>query len=120
MSIIKKMRKAFAVYWEPGSNDGYGGTAFSAPIEIKVRWEDTQELIIDKNGQEIVAKSLVYVDRVLNLDGYLFRGKLTDLGNLDSSEDPDDPTTIQEAFEIRKFAELPKLNYREVLLTAWL
>lgn len=120
MGIIKKMRKAFAVYWEPGANDGFGGTAFTLPIELKVRWEDSQELIIDKNGQEIVAKSLVYVDRIVLLDGYLFRGKLTDLSNLDSTEDPNDPTTITEAFEIRKFDQLPKLNYRETLLTAWL
>jgi len=111
MSIITRMRKQNAVYWAPASVDGYGDRGFSSPVEIECRWDDTNELFLDDDGNEVMARSTIYPDRVLAMGGMLKEGEL------DSSMG-DDPAEYSDAYEIRSFQKIPNLKNTEVLYIA--
>jgi len=108
IGFLKRLRKQKAVWWQRGSPDTYGEFAFAAPVEIKCRWEDTSQEIVDMKGQTITSRSLVYVDRVLAVGDKLLRGEL------------DSNSSIEDAFEIQKFDQLPDFRNKAVLLTAYL
>lgn len=114
MSIITRMRKQQALYWEVAVKDGKGGHTFADAVIIDCRWEDiTTDQISDK-GEKIVSSTTVYVDRDVLLDGYLAKYE---------NELPlitDNPEKIREAFKIVKFNKLPNLRNTEELKTAFL
>jgi len=97
-------------YWEPKSSDVFGGDTFWTPKTVKGRWEDVAELFRDKTGQEVVSRSLVYLDIDINVNGYLYRGISTVA----------DPRTLPEALEIRQFSSIPDLRYLRKLRVAYL
>lgn len=109
MSLIKRMRKQYAVYWPPSENDDFGQPIPQEPIEIRCRWEDVQEEYQDLKGEKHVSNAIVYVDRELEIDGYLWEGKLSEL----ESEEPVEAG----AYEIKKVNKLPNLRATEFLRT---
>jgi len=88
-----------ATYWAPGAVSGFGGRTFSAPVTIRVRWEDRAELFIDADGNEVRSRSIVYSDISVKQGGYLFLGEST----------ATDPTTVNNAYEIRDVTSTPNL-----------
>jgi hypothetical protein len=90
-------------YWSPGVNDGFGGTTFGSPVEIKGRWQDSQTLFRDAQGRERVSEAVVYVDRELATGGYLVRGISAEAS----------PTAG--AKEIRAKHSSPSLGYEQTL-----
>lgn len=119
MGIITTMRRQIAVYWSLTPNDvkydRYGQPIpIITPVEIKCRWEDVQEEFIDSEGTKRLSRSVVYVDRIVDIAGSLFLGLLTDL------TDPEVPSDNPGAFEIIQFTQLPNLRNTETLLTAFL
>lgn len=115
MSIITRMCHQTAVYWGSPVPDGYGQCTFAAAIEIDCRWEDKQELFIDSNSKEVLSQAVVYVDRDVDLNGYLYLGKESDLDSNHTN-----PQIIDGAREIRQFAKLPNLRVTEYLRQVWL
>ena len=113
MGIITKMRKQKATFWEKVGTDDYGRPTFTTPVEIDCRWEDTSEEYISYRGTREVAKSTVYVDRVMDVGGYL------KLGSPDSGT-ADDPTTEDDAWEVKMFRQVPNLKNTETLLSCML
>ena len=107
MSLIKRMRKQWCVYWEYLSQDINGKDVYDDPIAIKVRWEDKTDQDFLLTGQEVIVKSTVYVDRTMPLGGVLWLGLLVDA-----------PTTPSEHLKIKVFREIPKMNAREILRIA--
>lgn len=97
-------------YWEPNSSDVFGGDTFKAPKTVKGRWEEMAEMFRDKSGQEVVSRTIVYLDIDINVNGYLFRGVSTKL----------DPRTVDGALEIRQFSRVPDLRYLKTLRVAYL
>ena len=97
-----KMLRQKATYWAPGTEDGFGGTTFSAKVVIRCRWEDKSVLFPDDSGVEVKSQSIVYVDRVLAKEGYLLRGTTSST----------DPLTLANAFEIRRTEEYPTVDGR--------
>jgi hypothetical protein len=85
-----------ATYWGWSGGDGYGSRTFLAPVQIDCHWEDAQELFIDKDGRQVVSRAKVFVDRDLDMGGYLLLGA--------SSEA--DPRSVSGAFEIRQLAKV--------------
>ncbi len=86
-------------YWALAGRDAFGAITYDTPIIIKARWEQTEVLFIDTQGQERRSEAIVYVDRdVVNL-GKLFRGKST----------VTNPDTI-DAREIRSFKNIPLID----------
>jgi hypothetical protein len=95
-----------AVYWGTPASDGQGGRTFDEPIDIDCRWENVNELFVDGQGQERRSSAVVYVSVDVVVGGYLYLGTLTDL---DSSEE-DDPLSVNDAKEIRRFDTTPSLK----------
>jgi len=123
MSIIRKMRRQKAIFWENQGLDGFGKPQLKKPVEIDCRWEDLNELIKTASGEERMASSVIYVDRDMNEGDFLMLGELTSLGPVKN------PSELKNAHEIIKYAKTPVLRVRtdgldpnkdEYLRTAWL
>lgn len=71
MSIETRMLKQDALYWGPPVENGDGGFDYPDPVEIKCRWEEVVGEAKDTMSHERVKDSTVYVDRDVEVDGYL-------------------------------------------------
>ena len=121
-----------AVYWADPADDGYGGVSYADPIQISCRWEDKQQIIGTITGNQIVgfqnmSRAIVYVDRDLDVDGFLMLGTLDDLteSSGDSSGEFYDPHQLAGAYIIKRFEKTPALHnttefIRVAYLTPWL
>lgn len=108
MSIITRMRKQTAVWWQRTGRDVTGDPSFADPVEIDCRWDDKQELFVDVNGDEKISRATVYVDRDMSPGDWL------KLGELESST-PDDPRDTTGAWEMRDWNKMPNLRATEYL-----
>jgi len=93
-----------AVYWGTPTPDGYGGFTFADPIEVKCRWDDKTQMVVDFKGKEVVSKAQLIVLDDLDLQGLLYLGSLDDL---DSTEETD-PSTVEGAYEIIRIEKNPE------------
>lgn len=71
MSLITKIRKQNAVYWQATQQNQFGDWEFLPGIDVKVRWEEKQTNKRDATGQKVVFNSRVFVDRVMPLGSRL-------------------------------------------------
>lgn len=114
MSIIKKMRKQTAVWWERSTlPDAYGKYTYAAPLQIECRWDDSAVEYRNQQGQAVLSSATVYVDRVMKIGDMLMRGDW-------ESDTADDPTDEPTAFEIQRFDQNPNIKATETLLTAFI
>ena len=130
-SITRNLNQT-AVYWGSPVENGYGGVSYADPIEISCRWEDKQQIIGTITGNQIIgfqnmSRAIVYVDRDLDVDGWLMLGTLDDLteSSGDSSGEYYDPHQVAGAFIIKRFEKMPALHgttniLRVAYLTPWL
>jgi len=110
MDIIEEMRQQKAVYWAPTGTDQFNRRTYEAPVEIDCRWVDKRVVYHDKEGREKVSMAVVYVDRVLDIEGgVLWEGELA---NITSQA----PFENDGAYEIRAFNKTPTLDNDAVLL----
>lgn len=78
MSLPSKNLDQTATYWSPATPDGYGGSTFSTPIQIKCRWEDQDEEFVNTLGVREVSRSRVFVGQDVVTGGYLLLGVSTE------------------------------------------
>jgi hypothetical protein len=95
-----------AVYWGNPTPDGYGGFSYDDPVEIDCRWVNTNEVVVDAKGDEIVCHATVQVKQDLDEQGLLYLGELDDL---DSAEE-DNPRTVLGAYSIKRFDKIPTIK----------
>lgn len=76
MSRYARHMHQTATYWPPLGNDGFKQT-YGEPVPIKCRWQDDNERYKDSDGEEFVAKSVVYTDASIELKGVLALGEHT-------------------------------------------
>lgn len=105
MNITKNLKQTI-VYWSSPVSDGYGGYTFNTPIEIKGRWEDYQQVFIDSLGVQSVSKAVIYIDRDVDIEGYLYLGDLDDI----ASSDEGNPKNVSGAYMIRSFNKIPNIK----------
>jgi hypothetical protein len=77
--FIKKICVQTAVYWGNPHADGFGDMAYDTPVEIKVRWTDVNDVVLNNKGQEVVSKAHVLLSDDLDIDGYLWLGTISTL-----------------------------------------
>ena len=121
MSIILTRlprRKQKAVYWSAPVPDGYSGFTWTAPIELSCRWDDEQKIFIDMAGEEVLSESIVYPDRELDLDGFLWEGTLLALNT--AYADVSDPRATANARIIRGLAKIANPRGSKFLLINYL
>ena len=100
MSFTTRHLMQTATVWEPTGNDGYGGKSFSAPVTIKVRWEDKAVVFRDNFGNELTSMAVVYTDTDITAKSYMKLG----------STDATDPLTLDDVYEVRRFDKTPSLH----------
>lgn len=101
--FIKRLCVQTAIYWGSPVDDGYGKKEFDDPVEIKVRWDDTTDLIRSVDGKEVACKSKIIVQQDVDLGGYLMLGSLDDI----DSGLSDTPQDITGAYEIIRLDKTP-------------
>ena len=114
---LERKCKQDAVYWANPVPDGTGGHTYDTPEDIKVRWEDRQELFIDADGRERMSNAVVFYTLDFNLGGYLYLGTSADF---DSSEDLSNPEVLDNCFKIMKTAKIPNIRGTQFWRKAWL
>ena len=119
MGIITRMLKETVVYWAPLLPDANGQPTYDLPVELAARWEEDIRDFIDIRGADEfsdleIARTKVFVASDVEPGGVLMLGQLT------SSVNTLDPKANDNAWEIKRFTNLPKLNLSERLRTAYL
>lgn len=102
--FITRVCKQTLVYWSAPVADGYGGSTFTDPVEIYGRWEQVQEIVKTKDGEELLSQARAWVTQDLDEGGYLYLGELDDL---DSAPVPMD---VEGACRILAFSKVPSLG----------
>lgn len=114
MSIITKMRRQNGVYWGSPVPAGDGSYTYATPVNIKCRWQGTNNLFITKDGDESVSKAVVFVDRDVEEGGWLWLGTVETLPTGAST----DPRLAPRSGMIRSFDKSPNLKATEFLRKA--
>lgn len=114
MSLITSMRRQKGVYWARTGTDEFGNAKYAGPVQIKCRWEDSNEMFKGVGGEDEVSNARVYVDRDCPEGGVLWQGMLVNLVSQTK------PFKNPGAYEIRKYGKLPTLKATEFLRTCWL
>ena len=111
MSYLTRNLSQTSVYWGNPRPDSGGGDikAFDDGVEISSRWEIKKVLFKDVNGEERQSNAVVFVDRDVDIGGFLYLGDLDDLpsGTID---DPFDSTVSADSQEILGFDKIPNLR----------
>lgn len=120
-NFISRVCKQTAVYWGNPVDTGDGRT-WDAPVEIKCRWQDRKQVIMEDNGEKLISRALVFTNQELDYNGLMYLGTLN---GLDSTQETD-PTTIDEGVcIIKRFEKIPAIASTGVFLyraflTPWL
>lgn len=99
-----------ATYWVLNTRTLYGNGAYAAPVPLLCRWEDCNELVIDKHGVEVKSSAKVFFAQDISLEGYLLLG---------TSNAPD-PTVVNEAREVIQVKRTPDLRNLQNLYVVFL
>jgi hypothetical protein len=78
-TFIRRSCKQAAVYWANPTDDGYGGRTFDAPVEIKCRWDDREQLLSTDEGEKIISRAVVWLSADCNVNGVMWKGTLAQL-----------------------------------------
>ncbi len=112
MSLIKRMRKQDAVWWErSAAPDEYNKWTFAAPVQIACRWVDKVGEFQNEKGETTNSKAEVYVDREMKLGDFLQKGEL-------DSNTPLDPADSETALPLVGWVDTPNLKNTEHLYKA--
>jgi hypothetical protein len=100
-----------ATYWAPGANDGVGGKTYGAPVLIKCRWQDQQDVFRSDAGEELTSSAVAYVASEVETNGYLALGDETAVAS---------PREVRGARQIKAIVKSPALRNDRVLHKAML
>lgn len=136
MSTLTGTLNQTGVYWGGPVDDGRGGYTFvdsEGPTEQDIRWEDKRVLFSNTLGKQELSNAVAYVDRDMEVGGYLYLGTLAQveaLTGIDVGVDDDDadvigdddivagggiedPRDIKGAMRIVEFEKVPDLDNTE-------
>ena len=97
-----------AVYWGVPSSVADGTVSYDEPTEIDCLWREDLRRIKDFFEKEIMSRAHIYTTIDLVERGMLYHGKLEDLVPSETA----DPSTISNAYEIRRFEKTPSLGLK--------
>jgi hypothetical protein len=115
MNVDKYLQQK-AVYWGSPIQGAFGGKTFADPVEIDCRWRDRREIFQLANGEQVVSRAVILVDRDVDEQGMLYLGELDDL----ESSQQANPMTISRAYPIRRFDKIPDRTASNFLRKAYL
>lgn len=114
MRILRTMLNQWAVYWAPAGTDQFGNPKYAAPVNLKVRWEDTTEVYKNPTGQEVRSRAKVYTASDVLEKGVLWLGPndgitADPLATL-TTDQKAKPFTNNRAWAIGSFLKMPIMN----------
>lgn len=108
------MLRQKCIYWEPeGDVSQFGEKKFLLPVELKCRWEEVGEEVLEADAKEQVFDSTIFVESDVKEGGLLMLGTLSDL---EGSEPPKSVLSKR----IRKFEKIPTMKGTKFLRVAYL
>jgi len=112
---LKRFTKQMAIYWAKSdpSHDNYGKPLYETPVEIDCRWEDTNELYVDSQGEQQTSSCTIMTLIDVMVGGFLM------LGSLDSIIDTEHPGQNEGAWEIKSFTKVPDRKAKKFVRTAY-
>jgi hypothetical protein len=99
MSFLSFGLNQECTHWAVTGTDGYNRPTFSAPRQIKCRWEDRVEKIQNDEGVEVLSRSRIFLEDDLTMGDYLFLG---------ISDNPD-PREVPGAYRVMAMRKTPGL-----------
>jgi len=115
-SLLHRRLTMTAVYWSSPTSDGYGGSTFADPVEVKCRWQWKDEIITGDNGEQIVSSVQVFLLQDVDEGGYLYYGELDDLTTTQKA----DPRSVAGASRIIRFVKTANMKNTEYVRKAFL
>lgn len=106
MAFPERNLTQVCVYWGTPARDGYGTFTWATPVEISCRWVDSIKVVMGKDGNEIITQAEVQVKQVVDEQGMLYLGELTDL----SAAEKADPKLKDTVYSIKKFDQVPTMK----------
>lgn len=107
-NTIKKFTVQDAIYWGNPTPDGYGGFTYDDPVQIKVRWDQKQEIVTNDKGTEVISDAQVLVNFDMKPGEYLMLGTIEDLG-VSGYEDPEEVSGAERIVGLEKIP-MPRSN----------
>jgi len=109
IKFVKYVCVQDAVYWTPGTPDGYGGYSYTSKA-IKCRWDDVSKKVLAQNGDEIVSDAQILVtDTDLKVGGYIWLGSLSNL----TTSQKTNPKSVAGAREIKRIERSPLFRSKD-------
>ena len=100
------------VYWSLNKPSGTGGYIYNSPVELAGRWEDRNQKFVDVTGEENVARSVIYLDQDVEINGWLYLGSLSDLS---SGEEADPGEIAGTSGIIQQVNRIPSVDGSEII-----
>lgn len=100
MTFIDSARTQTATYWARSGVDNFGDPSFNAPVQILVRWVDSNEVFVNDSGEEERARSIVQLGQDVKSGDYLYLG----------TSAATDPTSTVGAFKVKSFRKVPSID----------
>lgn len=89
------------VYWEPPKRDGLGGYKWCYAVELLSRWQYGFQrstgpiLIYSPEGSQVIPRAEVWVNKDIELGGYLWRGTIKQIQTIfDPDPSFEEPTNL--------------------------
>jgi len=110
--IRTKHLKQTAIYWGSGSVVSItGNTSNAVPIQVWCLFHEDTQIVKTVTGEEVLSKSRVDVDRLIDEGGWILKGELTDITVTDDPQD-------LEAKRILKVLDTVNLKNTQRIITA--
>ena len=68
-----------ATYWQPQTNNGFGGNDWSPPVVVDARIAFVNEEVTNPEGHIVTTSHAVYTNDAVEMGWYLFPGVSTEL-----------------------------------------
>jgi len=110
-SIETAFRYQDAVYWAANGYDDYGEPKLDAAVDLKVRWEDVKDEVVDAKGNTVAIDAIAVIDRDIPVGSVLWQGTIADIPG--TSETPS-----SDLRRVLKFSSIPDIknrNYRRLV-----
>lgn len=107
-SIVSRFIDTKCLYFaKKTGGDGFGKVTYEAPVEIDVRWEETQQEIVLPDGRTVLSRGYLLLSTELVAGGKVWRGTKAQWV---SKFAPDPPTQAEGGQEIIYVKKTPGIR----------
>jgi len=79
MALLLDIRMVTVTLWKKAGINGEGNDSYSAPIQIRCRYQETSELFINSSGEQEMASTIINTEEaVLKVGDWVLLGEHVD------------------------------------------